>query len=132
MEKNVEKVPRDRLLFKEFITSLIALAVLSLAASIFSAPLSAPGGELTPAGVAVKAPWIFVGLQVLLHYIHPLWGGVVLPLMGVGLLALLPLEARLPVSSRRVSTILFILLLISAITLTLYGFFMEFYGSWKL
>jgi len=82
--------------------------------------------------VAVKAPWIFVGLQVLLHYIHPLWGGVVLPLMGVGLLALLPLEARLPVSSRRVSTILFILLLISAITLTLYGFFMEFYGSWKL
>ena len=82
MEKNVEKVPRDRLLFKEFITSLIALSVLSWAALIFSAPLSAPGGELTPAGVTVKAPWIFVGLQVLLQYIHPFWGGVVLPVMA--------------------------------------------------
>ena len=82
MEMNVEKVPRDRLLFKEFITSLIALSVLSWAALIFPAPLSAPGGELTPSGVAVKAPWIFVGLQVLLQYIHPLWGGVVLPLTG--------------------------------------------------
>ena len=126
MEKNVEKVPRDRLLFKEFITSLIALSVLSWAALIFTAPLSAPGGELTPAGVAVQAPWIFVGLQVLLQYFHPLWGGVGLPLMGVAFLVLLPLERRVPVSSR-VSTILFMLLLISAITLTLYGFFMEFY-----
>ena len=126
MEKNLEKVPRDRLLFKEFITSLIALSVLSWAALIFTAPLSAPGGELTPAGVAVQAPWIFVGLQVLLQYFHPLWGGVGLPLMGVAFLVLLPLERRVPVSSR-VSTILFMLLLISAITLTLYGFFMEFY-----
>jgi len=126
MEKNVEKVPRDRLLFKEFITSLIALSVLSWAALIFTAPLSAPGGELTPAGVAVQAPWIFVGLQVLLQYFHPLWGGVGLPLMGVAFLVLLPLERRVPVSSR-VSTILFMLLLISAITLTLYGLLMEFY-----
>jgi hypothetical protein len=121
MEKYNEKVPRDRLLFKEFITSLIALAVLSWAAMIFSAPLSAPGDELTPAGVAVKAPWIFVGLQVLLQYIHPLWGGVVLPLLGVGLLALLPLERRWGVSPR-FSTAIFMLLLLSATALTVYGF----------
>jgi multisubunit Na+/H+ antiporter MnhB subunit len=92
MEKDVEKIPRDRLLFKEFITSLIALSVLSWAALIFSAPLSAPGGELAPVGMAVS------------------------------FLVLLPLEERLPGSSRRVSTILFILLVISAITPTLYGF----------
>jgi quinol-cytochrome oxidoreductase complex cytochrome b subunit len=122
MEKYYEKVPRDRLLFKEFITSLIALAVLSWASLLFTAPLSAPGGELTPAGVAVKAPWIFVGLQVLLQYISPIWGGMVLPLAAVAFLVLLPLEERLPVSSHRVSTFLFILLLISAIALTLYGF----------
>jgi hypothetical protein len=121
MEKNVEKVPRDRLLFKEFITSLIVLSVLSWAALIFSAPLSAPGGELIPAGVAVKAPWIFVGLQVLLQYIHPFWGGVVLPLMAVGLLALLPLEVRWRFSPR-FSTVVFMLLLLSATALTLYGF----------
>ncbi len=122
MEKNVERVPRDRLLFKEFIAGLIALAVLSWASLILTAPLSAPGGELTPAGVAVKAPWIFVGLQVLLQYISPLWGGVVLPLAAVAFLALLPLEERLSGSSSRVATILFILLLTSAVALTLYGF----------
>jgi hypothetical protein len=121
MEKNIEKVPRDRLLFKEFITSLIALAVLYWAALIFNAPLSAPGGELTPSGVAVKAPWIFVGLQVLLQYIHPFWGGVVLPLLAVGLLALLPLEVRWRFSPR-FSTVVFMLLLLSATALTLYGF----------
>ena len=120
MTKNLEKVPRDRLLFKEFITSLIALSLLSWAALIFSAPLSAPGGELTPAGVAVKAPWIFVGLQVLLKFIHPLWGGVVLPLLGVGLLALLPLEGRWGISPR-FSAFLFIFLLLSATALTWYG-----------
>ena len=120
MEKNIEKVPRDRLLFKEFITSLIALSVVSRAALIFSAPLSAPGGELTPAGVIVKAPWIFVGLQVLLQYIHPFWGGVVLPVMALGLLALLPLEVRWRISPR-FSTVAFMLLLLSAAALTLYG-----------
>ena len=120
MEKNIEKVPRDRLLFKEFITSLIALSVVSWAALIFSAPLSAPGGELTPAGVIVKAPWIFVGLQVLLQYIHPFWGGVVLPVMALGLLALLPLEARWRISPR-FSAVVFMLLLLSATALTLYG-----------
>ena len=116
----MEKVPRDRLLFKEFITSLIALSVVSWAALIFSAPLSAPGGELTPAGVIVKAPWIFVGLQVLLPYIHPFWGGVVLPVTALGLLALLPLEARWRISPR-FSTVVFALLLLSAAALTLYG-----------
>ena len=120
MEKNIEKVPRDRLLFKEFVTSLIALSVVSWAALIFSAPLSAPGGELTPAGVIVKAPWIFVGLQVLLQYIHPFWGGVVLPVMALGLLALLPLEVRWRISPR-FSTVAFMLLLLSAAALTLYG-----------
>jgi hypothetical protein len=120
MEKNVEKVPRDRLLFKEFVTSLIALSVVSWAALIFSAPLSAPGGELTPAGVIVKAPWIFVGLQVLLQYIHPFWGGVVLPVMALGLLALLPLEVRWRISPR-FSTVVLMLLLLSAAALTLYG-----------
>jgi len=121
VEKNIEKVPRDRLLFKEFITSLIALAVLSWAALLFNAPLSAPGGELTPSGVAVKAPWFFVCFQVLLQYIHPFWGGVVLPLLAVGLLALLPLEVRWRISSR-FSTVVFMLLLLSATALTLYGF----------
>jgi hypothetical protein len=122
MEKITEKVPRDRLLFKEFITSLLALAVLSWVALLLTAPLSAPGGELTPVGVAVKAPWIFVGLQVLLQYFPPLWGGLVLPLAAVAFLVLLPLEEHLPVSFRRVATILFILLWLSATVLTGYGF----------
>ncbi|MBI5584894.1 MAG: hypothetical protein HY892_13865 [Deltaproteobacteria bacterium] len=115
-----EKIPRDRLLIKELMAALIAVILLSWLALLFSAPLAGPGGGLSPAGVSVKAPWIFVGLQVLLEVLPPLWAGVLLPLAAMAFLALLPLEKRLGVSPR-ISSFMFVLLLIFAAALTIYG-----------
>ena len=120
MENLPEKIPRDRLLLKELLTSLAAIIILAWLALIFSAPLAGPAGAPTPAGTSVKAPWIFVGLQVLLGYLPPLWGGVLLPLSALSFLALLPMEKRLAVPYR-VSTLLFLVLLTAVTALTIYG-----------
>jgi hypothetical protein len=122
VEHHPEKIPRDRLLFKEVIAGLTALLLLSWLALLFSAPLAAPGGESTPSVTAVTAPWIFVSLQVLLGFLPPLWGGVLLPLTALSFLALLPLEKGLRLSPR-ISGILLALLLASGAALTVYGVF---------
>jgi hypothetical protein len=121
MEKLPEKIPRDRLLIKELIAALIAFILLSWLTLIFSAPLAGPGGEAVPFGTTVKAPWIFVGLQVLLSWLPPLWAGVLLPLTAVAFLVLLPLENRFGMSFR-ISALLFALWVTLAAALTIYGF----------
>jgi hypothetical protein len=120
MENVPVKIPRDRLLIKELMASLLAIIFLSWLALLFSAPLAGPGGGAAPTGASVKAPWIFVGLQVLLEYLPPLWAGVLLPLAAVAFLALLPLANRLP-GSLRIFRLLFVLLLAGAASLTIYG-----------
>jgi hypothetical protein len=122
MENHSVKIPRDRLLFKELITALIAVILLSWLALLFSAPLAAPGGESTPSGTVVTAPWIFVSLQVLLGFLPPLWGGVLLPLTALSFLVLLPLEKGLHLPPR-IFTIIFAALLVTGAALTVYGVF---------
>lgn len=121
MENTPVKIPRDRLLLRELFTALTALILLGWLALLVPAPLSGPGGAGIPAETAVQAPWIFVGLQTLLHWLPPLWGGVALPLAGLLFLALLPWEKRFHFYPR-VTAILFIALLLSGAFLTLYGF----------
>jgi hypothetical protein len=120
MENTPVKIPRDRLLFRELFTALAAIILLGWLALLAPAPLSAPGGAGAPTETAVQAPWIFLGLQALLAWLPPLWGGVALPLAGLVFLALLPLERRLHLSPR-ISTLLFVLLLLSAGAFTIYG-----------
>ena len=120
MENTPVKIPRDRLLTRELFTALTALILLCWLALLAPAPLSGPGGAGAPAETAVQAPWIFVGLQALLRVLPPLWGGVALPLAALMFLALLPLERRLHLSPR-ISTFLFVLLLLSAGAFTIYG-----------
>jgi hypothetical protein len=120
MEKTALKIPRDRLLIREILTALTALILLCWLSLLVPAPLSVPGGAGIPAETSVQAPWIFMGLQALLHWLPPLWGGVALPLAGLIFLALLPWERSLQ-TSPRVSAILFVLLLIFTIVLTIYG-----------
>jgi quinol-cytochrome oxidoreductase complex cytochrome b subunit len=120
MENTPVKIPRDRLLFRELFTALAAIILLGWLALLAPAPLSAPGGAGAPTETAVQAPWIFVGLQALLAWLPPLWGGVALPLAGLVFLALLPWEKKGPLSSRT-SAILFALLIITSMALTLYG-----------
>ncbi len=78
---------RRVLLRKEGLCSLIALAVLGLAAVYY--PL-APVGSQAPGGAA-QAPWVFVGFQQLLKWL-PVWlGGLLLPALALAYLVFLPL-----------------------------------------
>ena len=80
---------RANLIKKEGLASLAALALLGLAAVFYPlAPVShAPSDQ-------AQAPWIFLGLQELLRYLPARVGGLLLPGLGLALLALLPWLAR--------------------------------------
>lgn len=82
---------RGNLLKKEGLSSLIALALLGLAAVFY--PLAPVAGG--PAEQA-QAPWIFGGLQALLRWLPVSLGGLLLPVLGLALLAALPWLSRRP------------------------------------
>ncbi|MFH0786152.1 MAG: hypothetical protein V2B13_00910, partial [Pseudomonadota bacterium] len=79
MEKDTEKITRDQLLFKEFVTGIFIILLIFWAALLFPSPLANPGGETGSPVVTIKAPWIFLAVQTLLHYLPPIWGGLILP-----------------------------------------------------
>lgn len=122
MEKDTEKITRDQLLFKEFVAGVLIILLIFWAALLFPSPLSSPGGETVPPAVTIKAPWIFLAVQTLLHYLPPIWGGLILPAGILFLLALFPWESRVR-RGPAMTLILFGLLLLSGVSLTLYGFF---------
>ena len=63
--------------------------------SIFVPPDLGPPANLSQGGnQPVQAPWFFLAIQWLLRYVPPLWGGWLIPLMGLILLVALPLLDR--------------------------------------
>lgn len=88
-------VDRHTLLKKEALCAFIFLTVACLLSALWDAPLDGPAD---PAGVpqeAVKAPWIFLGIQQLLRYLPPFQAGIVLPLIALGFLAGIPYLRRI-------------------------------------
>jgi hypothetical protein len=87
MDPSPEKVlGLPSLFLREFVVTLVLLAVVFL----FSALLAAPLGEAANPGMSpnpAKAPWYFMGFQELLLHFHPVFAVVVLPSAGaVGLI----------------------------------------------
>ena len=80
------------LLAKEGLATLIALALLVLAAVLY--PL-APVGTEAKAGHA-PAPWLFLGLQELLRHLPAMVAGIILPLSALLLYAALPWLSQKP------------------------------------
>ncbi len=77
------------LLSIEFIFALVMIAILLVWSVGVNAPLEEaanPSHSPNPA----KAAWYFMGLQELLLHFHPVFGAIVIPLLGLGTLALLP------------------------------------------
>ena len=73
---------------REGAAALAVVAAVLLLAAVWNAPLLAqanPGMSPNPA----KAPWYFMGVQELLVHLHPAFGAVVVPLLGLGLLLVL-------------------------------------------
>lgn len=114
MENIPEKITRDQLLFKEFITALLVVLVILWAALLFPAPLSNPGREGVYAGSRVQAPWIFLAVQTLLSYLPPLWAGLILPSGALFLLAMFPWESRFGFGPRSTFFVFGILILLGA------------------
>lgn len=124
MEDSSEKITRDQLLFKEFVTVLVVILLILWAALFFPAPLSIPGGEIVPAGSPVKAPWIFLAVQTLFVYLPPFLGGIIVPSGAFLVLALFPWDARVRKGSM-ITWILFAGLILCGFSLTIYGFLMD-------
>lgn len=77
------------LLSIEFIFALVMIAVLLAWSVGVNAPLedaANPSHSPNPA----KAAWYFMGLQELLLHFHPVFGAIVIPLLGLGALAVMP------------------------------------------
>lgn len=85
--KRVTTIPH--LVLRELVVALVLLAGLFLFAMLVDAPLEAlanPDHSPNPA----KAPWYFMGIQELLLHFHPLVAALLIPLVGLGTLAILP------------------------------------------
>lgn len=107
------------LLRKEVLAALFVLAILSLVSAILDAPLSGPAD---PSGIPpenVKAPWIFVGIQLMLRSLPPLVAGIVLPLAAVMLLALMPYFFR---TAPTLFKIMFGVIISACLVLTIWGY----------
>lgn len=118
--KRVDSVPH--LVRKETLAALVSLVVLFVLSAVSDAPLVGPAD---PAGVpaeGVKAPWIFVGIQQLLRYFSPLLAGIVIPLLGLALIAALPYAPAFAARRRLVMNIVFYGLLCAALALTVWGY----------
>jgi quinol-cytochrome oxidoreductase complex cytochrome b subunit len=67
------------LVYKEFIVSLVLIALLFLFSALFNAPLlekANPAYSPNP----TKAPWYFAGVQELLMHFHPFFAAFVIPI----------------------------------------------------
>jgi quinol-cytochrome oxidoreductase complex cytochrome b subunit len=88
--EKAEMVPVDpNLVFREFIVSLVLVALLFAFSALFNAPLlekANPAFSMNP----TKAPWYFDGLQELLMHFHPLFAAFIIPLSAVVFLAWIP------------------------------------------
>ncbi len=116
----IQSVPH--LLRMEILAGLVALVAVALVSSWADAPLQGPADPSGAAAEGVKAPWIFVGIQLILRWMPPLYAGIVLPLAAlliIGLIPYLPRDAsRTPVPS----TIMFVSVIALMVAVTVWGY----------
>lgn len=111
------------LVIREAIAFAVLFAVLTAMSIFLDAPLEEIANPaLTPN--PAKAPWYFLGLQELLHYMHPLLAGIVLPGVAVGALMIIPYIDKNPSSrpaDRKVAISVFLTAVLVTAVLTAIG-----------
>lgn len=117
------------LLFREVILFMGVLIFFLIISLLFNAPLEEmanPSNTPNPA----KAPWYFLGLQEMLSWAHPFWGGIFAPTVAATLLILAPYIDRTTKGvgvwfspHRKLANTLYTLFVIGAVVLIIVGEF---------
>lgn len=130
------------LLLREVNLFLLVMIVIMGMSVLFDAPLEEMANPSVTPNPA-KAPWYFLGLQEMLSWGPPFWGGIFAPTVAAVGLILVPYLDRSRVGtgvwfhpSRRVCNILFTVFVVVAIGLILVGLFIRgpnwgFYWPWE-
>ena len=105
---------------KEALAALIVLAVACLLSAVADAPLEGPADPGAIPSEAVKAPWIFCGIQQMLRYFSPVLAGFVLPLGAVFLVGLIPWVQRL---GKAAGYSVFFAIVLALLVLTAWGYY---------
>jgi quinol-cytochrome oxidoreductase complex cytochrome b subunit len=84
------RITRYELVRREGLAAILATAGLILLAAFFPAPIGPPMQAGIGNGTDALAPWFFLWVQQLLKLGDPFWMGVFIPLVVLGILALLP------------------------------------------
>jgi len=119
------------LLMRELNLFLLVTIVIMGMSILFNAPLEEMANSAVTPNPA-KAPWYFVGLQELLSWGNPIWGGIIVPGFAVFALLLVPYMDRSREGtgewfhpSRRRAVLVFTVISVAAIVLILVGEFMR-------
>ncbi len=121
-DSTVETQKEDRLelVRKEALAALVFLLLVCLLSVVADAPLEGPADPAAITGEAVKAPWIFCGIQQMLRHISPVLAGFILPLSALLVLGLIPFVARI---GRFAQFVLFFAVVVISLLLTAWGYF---------
>jgi hypothetical protein len=117
-ETRISVVPD--LVRKEALAAVIAVAVLMVLSAVADAPIEGPADIAGIPAERVKAPWVFVGIQLLLRHFPTDLAGIVIPVSAVAVLASIP---YLPKRAAVVTAGLFCIDVVAAAVLTLWGYF---------
>lgn len=119
------------LLMRELNLFLLVTIVIMGMSILFNAPLEEMANSAVTPNPA-KAPWYFVGLQELLSWGNPIWGGILVPALTVIALLLVPYLDRSREGTgewfhpaRRRAILLFTVIAVAAIALILVGEFLR-------
>jgi len=103
---------------KEGIALVISLAAVCLLGVLMDAPLERPADPDGIPAEHVKAPWIFVGIQLVLRYLSPLVAGIVVPLIAFCIVAFIPFSP----GGAKTRWALFFGVVVAALILTVAGY----------
>ncbi len=106
---------------KEGLAMLFCSVAIGLVAALYDAPTDGPADTQGIPPEYVKAPWIFVGIQVMLRDLPPGIGGIALPLAALLLVALAPWFPHAGQAGRIARSVVFWGLCMGAWALTAWG-----------
>jgi hypothetical protein len=86
----VERTDSAILVRKEFSALILVTALICVVSTLLDAPVQGPADIASVPPDHIKAPWIFMGIQILLRYFSALVAGIVVPSACVFIMIFVP------------------------------------------